>query len=173
MGELHSRMLWVCVLVGLAAAVAPRPNPVLSSSDAVNPDKWLLKFLVAVQEPWAEDNCINTTRTVTDYIRVNGSLDIQVGGCDQGAFEIALKPSDPYPRCESADMPCVLVTFHSSVIMDASPPSCAFNFNASYGPPTTPGSSEGILPGCFTMESREGFHMTSYWFYILSWTISD
>ena len=27
----------------------------------------------------------------------------------------------------------------------------------------------GPLPGCFTADSREGFHLTYYWFYLQQW----
>ena len=63
------------------------------------------------------------------------------------------------------------VTFYSSVILDASHPSCRIKWDYSYLTPTSPGIGESLLPGCFVMDSREGYHMTYYWFYILDWTL--
>ena len=31
------------------------------------------------------------------------------------------------------------------------------------------GSQESLLPGCYVTDSREGWHLTYYWFYILEW----
>ena len=60
--------------------------------------------------------------------------------------------------------------FRSSVIEDASPPTCDINWNGTYLTPKAAGMSSP-LPGCFTMESREGYHMTYYWFYLLDWNL--
>ena len=61
--------------------------------------------------------------------------------------------------------------FRSSVIEDASPPTCDINWNGSFITPwpTSTVALTSPLPGCFTMESREGYHMTAYWFYLLDW----
>ncbi len=65
----------------------------------------------------------------------------------------------------------VIVTFFSSVIVDASHPSCKIQWNYSYLEPTSEDSNRSLLPGCFNAESREGYHMTYYWFHILDWAI--
>ena len=63
----------------------------------------------------------------------------------------------------------VIVTFFSSVIVDASPPSCKIEWNYSYKEPKTSDPTESLLPGCFVADSREGYHTTYYWFHILDW----
>ena len=61
--------------------------------------------------------------------------------------------------------------------MDASHPTCDIHFNSTlsgsgiYIPPKSSlMDSKGLyspLPFCFTADSREGYHMTYYWFYLL------
>ena len=68
------------------------------------------------------------------------------------------------------------LTFHSSVIEDASPPTCSITWPGKYLVPPVEEMGKlnllpSLLPGCFTMDSREGYHMTSYWFYLLDWMI--
>ena len=64
------------------------------------------------------------------------------------------------------------LTFHSSVIEDASPPTCNIAWNGTYLVPTKlTNQLPSLLPGCMTMDSREGYHMTSYWFYLIDWVI--
>ncbi len=65
----------------------------------------------------------------------------------------------------------VIVTFFSSVIEDASHPSCKIEWNYSYKEPNTTDPTESLLPGCFVADSREGYHMTYYWFHILDWRL--
>ena len=43
----------------------------------------------------------------------------------------------------------------------------------SYLTPTIPMATESLLPGCFVMDSREGYHMTYYWFHALDWTLKN
>ena len=65
----------------------------------------------------------------------------------------------------------IWLEFRSSVIEDASPPTCTINFNGTFVLPS-PGNEEDKeypLPGCFTGDSREGYHMTYYWFYLYTW----
>ena len=70
----------------------------------------------------------------------------------------------------------VKLIFYSSVIEDASPPTCKIMWSGDYDNPN--GVAMGmnmlpnLLPGCFTMDSREGYHMTYYWFYLLSWKLN-
>ena len=64
------------------------------------------------------------------------------------------------------------MTFHSSVIEDASPPTCSIPWNGTYLNPTADKMDRSPLPSCFTMDSREGYHMTYYWFSLLEWQFS-
>ena len=66
--------------------------------------------------------------------------------------------------------------FGSHAVEDASHPTCKINFNGtSYVlPDPMDMESNGLvlkspLPGCFTGDSREGYHMTYYWFHLLEW----
>ncbi len=64
--------------------------------------------------------------------------------------------------------------FYSSVIEDASPPTCTITWSGQYNNPT-PVVKWGDplpspLPGCYVQDSREGYHMTYYWFFILDWS---
>lgn len=63
------------------------------------------------------------------------------------------------------------VTFDSHVIEDASHPSCRIQWDYIYLEPTTYSAKGSLLPGCFVMDSREGYHMTYYWFHILDWEL--
>ena len=67
----------------------------------------------------------------------------------------------------------IKVVFYSSVIEDASHPSCTMLWDYSYLMPTIPMATESLLPGCFVMDSREGYHMTYYWFHALDWTLKN
>ncbi|KAK3097733.1 hypothetical protein FSP39_012567 [Pinctada imbricata] len=70
----------------------------------------------------------------------------------------------------------VHVLFHSSVIEDASPPECDIAWNGTYLSPHQPigvtKANTSLLPGCWTAESREGYHMTYYWFHLFDWIIN-
>ena len=93
-----------------------------------------------------------------------------VGDCDSGPLVYTANVDDK-------DSISVMLTFHSSVIEDASPPTCTITWDNHYNLPTQPPhpdatSMESLLPGCFTADSREGYHMTNYWFYILHWSLS-
>ena len=61
------------------------------------------------------------------------------------------------------------LVFHSHDIEDASPPACSIQWDYSYKVPSGDNYKSSLLPGCYTAESREGFHMTYYWFYVLDW----
>lgn len=63
----------------------------------------------------------------------------------------------------------VEVTFFSSVIEDASHPSCRILWDYKYTEPVLSSCKPTFLPGCFNAESREGYHITYYWFNILDW----
>ncbi|XP_064604005.1 uncharacterized protein LOC135469314 isoform X1 [Liolophura sinensis] len=65
----------------------------------------------------------------------------------------------------------VEVTFYSYVLQGASPPTCQIGWNGTYLLPTSDDPDHTLLPGCFLSESREGYHMTYFWFYILQWHV--
>ena len=61
------------------------------------------------------------------------------------------------------------VVFYSSVINDASHPECQIPWHFGYQNPTADNSGQCPLPGCFVADSREGYHMTNYWFHVIDW----
>ena len=61
------------------------------------------------------------------------------------------------------------LTFYSHDIEDASPPSCTIQWDYSYKIPSDGNYLTSLLPGCYIEDSREGFHMTYFWFYVLDW----
>lgn len=61
------------------------------------------------------------------------------------------------------------VVFYSSVISDASHPECQIPWHFGYQNPTADNSGQCPLPGCFVADSREGYHMTNYWFHVIDW----
>ena len=66
------------------------------------------------------------------------------------------------------------IIFYSSVIEDASHPSCRILWDYKYTEPAPLSNyncKPSLLPGCFNAESREGYHMTYYWFNVLDWEI--
>jgi len=65
----------------------------------------------------------------------------------------------------------VYLTFYSSVILDASHPACKILWDYKYREPKTANPKESLLPGCWLGDSREGYHMTYYWFHILDWEL--
>ena len=65
----------------------------------------------------------------------------------------------------------IYLTFYSHVIEDASHPTCKILWDYKYREPTTYGAKESLLPGCMTGDSREGYHLTYYWFHILEWVL--
>ena len=65
------------------------------------------------------------------------------------------------------------LVFHSHDIEDASPPTCKIQWDYSYKVPSEKNFQSSLLPGCYTSDSREGFHMTYYWFYIIDWMYGE
>lgn len=132
-----------------------------------------ITFLVTVNDSWkwdppiSNDTCMVTVKTDPLYPKtpLNKSEPVMVGSCDNGPLVYNINSDG-----------AVFLTFHSSVILDASPPTCTIAWNGSYLLPTKPPSSatlESLLPGCATGDSREGYHMTYYWFYILDWNTNN
>ncbi|KAK3595185.1 hypothetical protein CHS0354_002791 [Potamilus streckersoni] len=90
----------------------------------------------------------------------------QVGDCDHGPLTFTVQSSNGGDSKYN-----VFLTFYSSVILDASPPTCNIPWNGTYLVPTEPWKpDQDLLPSCFTEDSREGYHMTYYWFHIFDWT---
>ncbi|XP_048733964.1 uncharacterized protein LOC125650062 isoform X1 [Ostrea edulis] len=122
-----------------------------------------LQFLVTVNTTF--NDCIATIKTPWLKPGSKGEK-IYVGGCDEGPLNVSVGPEET----DSNSM-YVHLTFHSSVIEDASPPSCIIPFNGTYLVPTAIHPGMSLLPNCFVMDSREGYHMTYYWFKIFDWNL--
>ncbi|XP_019864463.1 PREDICTED: uncharacterized protein LOC109593807 [Amphimedon queenslandica] len=120
-----------------------------------------LTFLVCVNDTWG--NCITTVKTppIKPNTPWNKSENIMVGDCDHGPLLYTVQQNKG-----GAD---VVVTFYSSVIEDASHPECTISWDFNYLVPKPGDQSSSLLPGCFVADSREGYHMTYYWFYIIDW----
>lgn len=67
----------------------------------------------------------------------------------------------------------VNVTFFSSDVIDAEPPSCQIPFNGTFLLPSPDGYDDELLPNCFVQDSREGDHLTYFWFKIFDWKIQE
>ncbi|XP_064603874.1 uncharacterized protein LOC135469224 [Liolophura sinensis] len=127
-----------------------------------------MRFLISVNDTWAgPGGCLATVATppLTPGQKYNETLPIQIGDCDHGPMTFTVSKTFG----QTSDLYHIDVTFYSSVIEDASPPSCHIGWNATYFVPTSDDITHSLLPGCFVMDSREGYHMTYYWFYILEW----
>ena len=68
-----------------------------------------------------------------------------------------------------------------NVIEDASPPMCTIQWDYQYKVPTHYigiantyiEADESLLPVCATADSREGYHMTYYWFSLFDWSLTS
>ncbi|XP_071099306.1 uncharacterized protein [Haliotis cracherodii] len=125
-----------------------------------------IKFLVTVNDTWDENGCIATivTPMLTSGVKYNQSAAFSVGSCDRGPLRFNVQQLRGQKTSMQVDL-----TFYSSVIEDASPPTCSLAWNGTYLAPKTMNPGESLLPGCFVMDSREGYHMTYYLFHILEW----
>jgi len=135
------------------------------------PPKISAKFLLAVNDTWDPKGCIEMIET--EFVPEHQAPHVIVGKCDSGPLSFTFQNNTTPSIWTDYSQMTLHMLFRSSVIEDASPPTCDINWNGSYITPW-PIQSEQIvltspLPGCFTMESREGYHMTSYWFYLLDW----
>ena len=143
----------------------------------VDPKVSGVTFLVTVNDTWKwnppiqNDTCMVTIKTesLSPDMPLNKSH-IMVGDCDSGPLVYSVRKG-------GSGEASIYLTFHSSVIEDASPPICDIQWDYSYlvpqGPSRTEDSEESLLPGCFTADSREGYHMTYYWFYLLDWSLDS
>nr|XP_022333231.1 uncharacterized protein LOC111130447 [Crassostrea virginica] len=123
-----------------------------------------LQFLVTINTTF--NDCIATIKTPWIQPSTKGEK-IFVGGCDEGPLQFDVI-SDEHEN----DNMIVSLIFHSSVIEDASPPTCKIPFNGTYLIPSAKEPEMSLLPHCFVMDSREGYHMTYYWFKIFDWNFS-
>ncbi|XP_067655926.1 uncharacterized protein [Haliotis asinina] len=125
-----------------------------------------MKFLVTVNDTWDENGCIDTIATpmLLSGVKYNLSDAFSVGSCDRGPLRFNVQKLQGQRTSMQVDL-----TFYSSVIEDASPPTCSLQWNGTYLVPKTTDPRESLLPGCFVMDSREGYHMTYYWFHIFEW----
>ncbi|XP_062578551.1 uncharacterized protein LOC134240482 isoform X1 [Saccostrea cucullata] len=121
-----------------------------------------LQFLVTVNTTF--NDCIATIKTPWIKPSTKG-VKIFVGGCDEGPLEFNVLSGQNAANTSMT----VHLTFHSSVIEDASPPECEIQFNGTYLVPTAKNPGMSLLPNCFVMDSREGYHMTYYWFKLFDW----
>jgi len=124
--------------------------------------------------PISNDTCMATVKTpplAPDKLK-NKSENVQVGDCDHGPLV--------YHVNENGDsQSSIYLTFYSSVILDASPPACTIEWDYQYKAPTNfigivvdIEAEENLLPGCSLADSREGYHMTDYWFYVFDWSLT-
>jgi len=131
-----------------------------------------MRFLVSVNDTWDDTGCIYTSPSgwVKPDIPKNESQSFDIGSCDHGPLTYTVTSINPNNYT-------ITVTFYSSVIEDASPPTCDINFSGQYLPPplvdTGDPATASVLPSCFTMDSREGYHMTYYWFHLLEWESAE
>merc|ERR1711973_208188 len=125
------------------------------------------KFLVGVNDTWG--SCFSLVDT--PMMAPNRSLHITVAKCDAGPLIFQVNKNGRPDGSNQWSKYSVWLEFRSSVIEDASPPTCTINFNGTFVLPGLGGDDERLspLPGCFTADSREGFHMTYYWFYLYLW----
>ncbi|XP_069136862.1 uncharacterized protein [Argopecten irradians] len=123
-----------------------------------------VSLLVTVNDTWDTSGCIRTIKTPPITLGKRFS-NIEVGTCDYGGITVSMMKAT-----NGRDAMTMDVMFESHVIEDASHPECRFNWNGSYLVPTAKNPQQSLLPGCFVMDSREGYHMTYYWFYLLDWS---
>lgn len=119
-------------------------------------------FLVAVNYTWATCYALGASSSVVAGTPLQNGPVTVVGGCDSGPITFVTSKQG------------LVVTFKSGVVEDATPPSCTIPYtNASdrslaYGLPAKFGLPP-VLPTCYTMDSREGYHLTQYTFAALAW----
>jgi hypothetical protein len=143
--------------------------------------KLALSFNVSVAAKWKGDHGCKATAEAAKVTQ--GQWSDYSQQCDSGPITWAFTANPEYPdECGlangglGADAPCITVTYKSRAVMDASPPTCSFSldFNNSVATASSRRVAGGAnVGGCFTTESREGFHMTGYNFDVTSWHWAD
>ncbi|XP_019633875.1 PREDICTED: uncharacterized protein LOC109477235 [Branchiostoma belcheri] len=163
-------MAWWSGLVPLLIFLAGSQLLVSCDDTDLSPDnvRWV-RFIVTVNDTWDPDGCIATIATgkLVPNKKSNETKPITVGSCDHGPLVYTVTPG------QAPDKMSVDLTFHSSSIEDAAPPTCQIPWNGTYvsprARPDTDPRDDSPLPGCFTIDSREGHSTTFYWFYLLDW----
>ncbi|XP_033750899.1 uncharacterized protein LOC117335088 [Pecten maximus] len=125
-------------------------------------------FLVTVNDTWDPNGCIATVKSppLRPNVKYNYTEQINVGTCDHGPLDFRVSTLN-----DSVNAATIHLVFHSSVVEDADPPACSIGWNGTYLVPRDPTKpNQSLLPGCMTGDSREGYHMTYYWFHILDWS---
>merc|ERR1712179_343456 len=129
-----------------------------------------VRFLVSVNATDPEDfqnGCIATVVTprMTPGLALNKSQVIQVGNCDHGPLQFNITSPGSGGNAYTLSL-----VYHSTTIEDADPPQCSISWNGTYLVPGSPVKYQpNLLPSCFTQDSREGWHLTYYWFQLLDW----
>eukprot|EP00058_Branchiostoma_floridae_P013211 XP_002598699.1 hypothetical protein BRAFLDRAFT_95815 [Branchiostoma floridae] len=161
-------MAWWPCLVQLLLFLTVSHLLVFGEDTEFTPDKvrWV-RFVVTVNDTWNPDGCIATIATgrLKPNKGYNETEPLTVGSCDHGPLVYTVAPG------LAPNKMSVNLTFYSSVIEDAEPPTCQIPWNGTYVSPrpNTDPMHDSPLPGCFTMDSREGWYLTAYWFYLLDW----
>ncbi|KAL5005200.1 hypothetical protein ScPMuIL_018656 [Solemya velum] len=148
MSDFRRLFIWVCV--GIVGYGCSQPGflhgryPVSGVSS--------MRFLITVNDTWNPEGCIATVATppLIPGKQYNKSDSIRVGVCDNGPMRFQITNS---PRVNT--LMEINLTFFSSVIEDASPPTCSIQWNGTYLTPSKTGPGQSLLPGCFVMDSRE------------------
>ncbi|XP_060066574.1 uncharacterized protein LOC132546864 [Ylistrum balloti] len=125
-------------------------------------------FLITVNDTWDPNGCIATVKTppLKPNVKYNRTEQIHVGSCDHGPLNYRVSALNDSISAMKVDL-----VFHSSVVEDADPPKCSIGWNGTYlVPKASNNTDQSLLPGCMTGDSREGYHMTYYWFHILEWS---
>ncbi|XP_076472001.1 uncharacterized protein LOC143301527 [Babylonia areolata] len=154
--------VWALLMATLCPSLS---SAATVSSEDVGNSSVRIRFLVTVNDTWDPDGCMETVATPFLQGGKKNGQSIRVGRCDHGplVFTVQQGSSDGVSKMN------VFLTFHSSVIEDASPPTCNIPWNGTYLNPTEKKMDRSPLPSCFTGDSREGYHMTYYWFRLLEW----
>lgn len=144
----------VLVLLALIAATAccarlPLPRP---GGDNKVP---VVVFNITVDETlWRPCVAWGLTPSLTPNTTTQQSVPIK--NCDEGRFV--------YAYDDNFNHPVLKPTFYSSVIVDASPPTCVIACKPVDNQPMPYRCSQ-----CSVMDSREGYHLTTYTFDVVGW----
>ncbi|XP_065909146.1 uncharacterized protein [Dysidea avara] len=166
-----------CIIILLAFAAPCLLAEGTKLESASSGEVLSVTFLLTVNDTWypGENNgkkCLHTVKTppLKPNTSWTDSIKIQVGECDHGPLTYTIsKELD-----DSKEHTYIDVIFYSSVIVDASHPNCRILWDYKYTEPVPLSNCNckpSLLPGCFNAESREGYHMTYYWFNVLDWEI--
>ncbi|CAH1265387.1 Hypp3174 [Branchiostoma lanceolatum] len=128
----ENKMAWWPGLVSLLLFLAGSHLLVFGDDTKFLPEKvrWV-RFIVTVNDTWDPDGCIATIATgkLIPNKKYNETEQITVGSCDHGPLVYTVAPGQA-PNKMAVDL-----TFHSSVVLDASPPTCRIPWNGTYVTP--------------------------------------